>query len=347
MTDTTAPTTSTPSGTATSSRASTEAEAGATPPKRASVTAFDSLPGDRSFRYRTFRENVAGPRALRLTADGEEPAPFEEFDVAPLAATIGAEITGVDLTAPIAEPVRSELHRALLTWKVLFFRGQFLNPAQHKAFAQTWGPLEEQHPFLPTAERGDVVRFEKGPNLGGYENVWHSDVTWRAEPAMGAVLRCIDAPPVGGDTLWADMHVAYECLPPETRERIDGLVAVNDFTQSFGAAFSPDELAHWQERYPPARHPVVRTHPETGRKLLYVNAIFTTHIEGLARAESDALLTELAAQAGVPEYHCRFRWTPGAVALWDNRCTQHYAVSDYYPYPRTMERASIAGDRPF
>jgi taurine dioxygenase len=319
----------------------------ATLPAHQEGDTFDRLPGDRSFRYRTFTENVSGPRGVRLTASDEPPAPFTDFDVTPLSPTIGAEIAGVDLTEPLPEPLHTELHRALLAWKVLFFRDQFLTPAQHKAFAEHWGPLEEQHPFLPTAERGDVVRFEKGPNLGGYENTWHSDVTWRAEPAMGAVLRCIEAPPVGGDTLWADMHAAYELLPADVRRRIDPMVAVHDFTPSFGSAFEPDELARWQERYPAVRHPVVRTHPETGRKLLYVNPIFTVRIEGLEPAESDELLTYLAAQAHIPELQCRFHWTPGAVAFWDNRCTQHYAASDYYPNPRVMERAAIAGDRPY
>jgi len=176
--------------------------------------------------------------------------------------------------------------------------------------------------------------------------MWHSDVSWREVPSLGSVLRALEVPPFGGDTLWCDMYAAYEGLPATIRDRIDGLDAVHDFSTSFGALMEPDALAEMQQRYPAVRHPIVRTHPDTGRKLLYVNAIFTTHIPDLDPEEGDALLERLFAQARVPEYQCRFHWEAGSLAFWDNRSTQHYACSDYYPSVRVMERATIIGDRP-
>jgi len=282
---------------------------------------------------------------LNRLPEGQEPRPYRRFAVSPLTPTIGAEIEGVDLRAPLDDELFAELHRALLEWKVIFFRNQKIDGEQHRAFAARWGELEI-HPFLPRGDSPYVVRFEKDQANQGYENIWHSDVSWRLVPSLGSVLRCIDCPPHGGDTLWADMACAYDGLPDDLKPRIDGLVAVHDFAVSFGLAMTPEQIAALREKYPPAEHPVVRTHPETGRKTLYVNEIFTSHVQGLEPAESEALLDVLLRQARVPEYQCRFRWTPDAVAFWDNRATQHYAVSDYFPARRVMERATIIGDRP-
>jgi taurine dioxygenase len=192
-----------------------------------------------------------------------------------------------------------------------------------------------------------VVRFEKGPQVTGYENVWHSDVSWREVPSLGSLLRAIDVPATGGDTLWADMGAAYDCLDEAVKERIDGLVAVHDWWHSFGRSMPPDQRDALRPAFPPVEHPVVRTHPETGRRTIYVNAVFTSHIVGLPADESAALLDFLCRQAMYPEYQCRFRWTPGALAIWDNRATQHYATSDYFPQRRVMERITVIGDRPF
>jgi taurine dioxygenase len=286
---------------------------------------------------------VAGPYELHRSA--VEIPPYEHVRLEPYSPTIGAEVLGVDLRKPLADDVRAELDRALLEWKVLFFRDQDLTVEQHRDFAAQWGPLEV-HPFLPAGDVPEVVRFDKGADDVGYENIWHSDVSWREVPSLGSVLRCVVPTGVGGDTLWADMYEAYDGLDDETKERIDGLVAVHDFAASFGLALEPDQLAEMQEQYPPAHHPVVRTHPRTGRKLLYVNEIFTTGVVGMEPDEGRALIRTLAATARTPEYQCRFRWTAGSVAFWDNRCTQHYAVSDYFPQRRVMERATIVGDRP-
>lgn len=288
---------------------------------------------------------VAGAYPIHRLADGAPAKPYDRFDVRPLGPTIGAQIHGVDLGQPLDDDLFAELDRALLEWKVLFFRDQDITGDQHRDFARHWGELEV-HPFLREGDVPEIVRFDKGPGETGYENIWHSDVSWRREPSLGSVLRCITPAALGGDTLWADMYLAYECLDDETKARIDGLTAVHDFAASFGLAMAPDELATMRQKYPPAEHPVVRTHPATGRKLLYVNEIFTTHIVGLHRDESDALLAHLTSRARTPEYQCRFRWEPGSAAFWDNRCTQHYAVSDYSPQRRVMERATIIGDRP-
>jgi taurine dioxygenase len=281
---------------------------------------------------------IAGPVRLHRLPDGVESRPYRCFTVTPLSPTIGAVLGDIDLRGPFDDATRDELQRALLEWKVIFFRDQHLTGAEHRDFASMWGQLEV-HPFLPEGEVPEVVRFEKGVDEKGYENMWHSDVSWREVPSLGSVLRAIEVPPFGGDTLWCDMYAAYDGLPSAIRDRIDGLDAVHDFSTSFGALMEPDALAEMQQRYPAVR-------PDTGRKLLYVNSIFTTHIPDLDPDESDALLERLFAQSRVPEYQCRFHWEAGSLAFWDNRSTQHYACSDYYPSVRIMERATIIGTRP-
>jgi taurine dioxygenase len=281
---------------------------------------------------RAERERLAGLR-------------FDEIGVRPLGVTLGAEIEGVDL-ANLDDATFAEVRRAWLEYKVVFFRSQQIDAPQQLAFARRFGELEE-HPFLAATESHDeIVRFEKGEDVSGYENLWHSDVSWREAPALGSVLRAIDVPPLGGDTLFSDMITAYTDLDDEVKERIDGLHAVHDFTHNFGAAMDPDTLAEKKKEFPAALHPVVRTHPETGRKILFVNSIFVSHIDGIPREESEWLLDLLFRQATVPEYQCRFRWEKGSVAFWDNRATQHYAASDYWPNRRVMERVAIIGDRP-
>ncbi|GLV78928.1 TauD/TfdA dioxygenase family protein [Streptomyces hygroscopicus] len=288
-----------------------------------------------------------GPRVLRRLPDGWEERPYERFEVAPLGRVIGAEIRGLDLSRPLDPALREELNRALLEWKVLFFRGQHLTPEAQRQFARHWGELET-NPLLAAGSSEDVVRFDKGSGATPtFENVWHADVTFRERPALGAVLQLREVPPVGGDTMWADMAAAYDNLPAEVKARIDGATAVHDFIPGFARFYGPERLAPFQETFPPVEHPVVRTHPETGRRMLFVNTSFTTRITGMERAESDRLLSFLCRQAHVPEYQVRFHWQPGDVAFWDNRATQHYAVNDYAPHRRVAERVAIEGDRPF
>jgi taurine dioxygenase len=271
---------------------------------------------------------------------------FEGFELTPAGACLGAEVRGVDLGKPLPPDLAKELRRALVEFKVLFFRDQDIDVRAQGEFASLFGELEE-HPFLPSnTDEPHVIRFEKSEETRGVENMWHSDVSWRRVPSFGSVLRAIEIPPLGGDTLWADMEAAYEDLTDEWKARIEGKLAVHDFANSFGAAMDPETRAKHREQYPPAEHPVVRTHPESGRRCIYVNGVFTSHIVGVSEQESDEILSHLYAQAHVPEYHVRFCWSPGAVAIWDNRSTQHYASSDYYPQRRVMERVTIIGDRP-
>jgi taurine dioxygenase len=271
---------------------------------------------------------------------------WEHFDVCPLSATVGGEIRGVDLTAPLADAVIAEIRRALHEHKVIFFRDQPLTSEQHVAFARRFGDLEI-HPFIPpNSELPELARFEKSAEAAGFENSWHHDVTWRAEPSMGAVLHAVSVPDLGGDTLFADMYAAYEGLDDETKARIDRLDAVHDYLRSFGHVVPPERREEMRARYPQVTHPMVCRHAATGRPHLYVNRNFVDHVVGLEADESVALVDLLCRQADYPEYQCRFRWEPHSVAFWDNRAVQHYASSDYWPSVRIMERASIVGPRP-
>ncbi len=271
---------------------------------------------------------------------------FDHFAVRQVGPTIGAEVEGVDLCRPLHDGVVDDLARALAEYKVLFFRDQPLTPGQHLDFARRFGDLEV-HPFIPAnPDQPELVRFEKEATVGGYENGWHADVTWRDRPSLGTVLHAVEVPPVGGDTLFADMCAAYDGLDDDLRERWTPCVAVHDFSKVFGHTVDAEERDAMRQQYPPVEHPVVRVHPMTGRKLLFVNRFFTDHIVGLGRDESDALIDRLAGEAETVEYQCRFAWSEHAVAFWDNRSTQHYASSDYWPQRRVMERASIVGERP-
>lgn len=288
-----------------------------------------------------------GRRTLRRVPDDWQERPYERIEVVPQGRIIGAEIRGVDLSRPLDDALREELNRALLEWKVIFFRGQNISSQAQGDFARNWGELET-NPLLARGSSSEVARFDKGGSATPtFENVWHTDVTFRERPALGAVLQLREVPPVGGDTMWADMAAAYDNLPDEVKARIDGATAVHDFIPGFARFYGPEKLIGMQEQFPPVEHPVVRTHPETGRKMLFVNTSFTTHITGMDRAESDRLLSFLVRQAHVPEYQVRFHWQAGDIAFWDNRATQHYAVDDYHPNRRVAERVAIAGDRPF
>jgi len=276
---------------------------------------------------------------------------LDGLTLSPLTPTIGAEVAGIDLREPLSPSNQAALRRALLDWKVLFFRDQDITTEQHLAFAGAFGALEV-HPFAPHKPGyPEVLAITHDRDSRGRENVWHSDVTWRIEPSLGSVLRAIEAPPVGGDTLFADMYAAYEGLSDEVKQRLEGAVAVHDFAH-FRKAMrkrgkTEEEIEAFNAAYPMVEHPVVRTHPETGREAIYVNAAFTQHIVDWDRDVSDRMLAHLYAQAAIPEYQCRFRWETNSIAFWDNRASQHYAASDYWPATRRMERVTIVGDRPF
>ena len=285
---------------------------------------------------------------------------FTPIVVEPLTCTIGAELHGVSLAeASRDETLFAEIKGLLLRHKVLFLRNQEMTRAEHVAFARRFGELED-HPVAGSdPENPGLVRIYKDlqSKKEHYENAYHCDGTWRECPAMGAVLRCVETPEVGGDTIWVNMIEAYARLPEPVKQQIEGLRARHSIEATFGAAMPTEERLKLKERYPDAEHPVVRTHPETAEKVLFVNA-FTTHITNFHTPErvrfgqdyapgAAQLLSYLISQAMIPEYAVRWRWKKNSVAIWDNRCTQHYAVQDYWPAVRKMDRAGIVGDRPF
>ncbi|MFF5919888.1 TauD/TfdA dioxygenase family protein [Streptomyces flavochromogenes] len=284
-----------------------------------------------------------GRRVLHRTEPDTPQAEYKLVGVAALTPHIGAEITGVDLSHPIDAELADELRRALLEWKVIFFRGQHRFTSEHHlALAGVWGP-PEVNPFFPEGDTVGVSRLAKDAKAIGNENIWHSDHSFMAAPALGSVLRAVEVPSAGGDTMWADMAVAYDNLSQAMKVRIDGLTAIHDWVPSWGATMTEDQIAAHRSTLPPVEHPVVVRHPQSGRKVLYVNEPFTTRIVGLSEAESRELLDELVLQARVPEFQVRFRWQPDSVAIWDNIAVQHYAINDYYPRRRVMERIAIAG----
>ena len=267
------------------------------------------------------------------------------LDVRPLTPAIGAEIHGIDLGAADIGQRIPEIRAALLEYGVIFFRDQDLTQEEHIAFARHFGELEI-HPATPKDQANpEVLRIAHGPDSRGQENNWHSDVTWREKPSLGSILLAREVPEVGGDTLFANMHLAYERLSEQMKRFCEGLTAVHDISRVFARRLgkTPEEL---HDKYPPMRHPVIRTHPETGERAIYVNTGFTSHIEGLSGEESRWLLDHLFRSAWDVEIQCRFRWQPGSVAFWDNRVCQHLAVSDYFPARRVMERVTVAGDKP-
>lgn len=288
-----------------------------------------------------------GPRRfIRETRERLLGLRFEHFEAILQAPCLGAEIRGLDLREPLSSAHRDELERALVEFKVLFFRQQPLTAEQQADFARQFGELEI-HPFIPDdGEHPEVAHFRKNEEVVGVENVWHSDVSWRQIPSLGSVLRAREVPPVGGDTMWCDMEAVYTGLPEPLRKRIEGRYAIHDFVHTFGHMLSPEDKEQRRKEFPPAAHPIVRRHPVSGRRCLYVNPVFTSHVDGLPEAESDALLSELYSHARVPEYQVRFRWEADSIAFWDNRSTQHYAISDYWPLPRVMDRITIIGDEP-
>src|SRR4051812_19350330 len=224
------------------------------------------------------------------------------LEVRPLSPTIGAEVTGIDLRTPPDDGTFAELDKAFMEHKVLFFRDQDITNEQHIEFCRAFGELEI-HPFLPAPDRcPEIVVLTHNEKHRGTENFWHSDVTWRLEPSLGSMLRAVEIPEVGGDTLFADMEAAYAALDPDLQERLATMTAIHDFARVFGFGKTPEELAELREKYPPAEHPVIRTHPVTGRKSIYVNVAFTSHIVGLDPDESAALLRLVYRQSTVPEF---------------------------------------------
>jgi taurine dioxygenase len=283
-----------------------------------------------------------GPRIKYV---GEDAGPYDTITVDKLTPIIGGEIGGVDLAQPLSNRTIDEIHRALAENSVIFFRDQQLSEDQHLAFGHLFGDLHI-HPAAPHAlghpELMIIHADKDSPRANG--EGWHSDVSCDPEPPMGSILYIRNCPPHGGDTLFASMYAAYDALSDRMKAYLDGLTAAHDGEHyrgqyaNFGIADKPE--------YPRAEHPVVRTHPVTGRKALYVNKGFTRRILGIPLDESDGILNYLYEHMANPLFQCRFRWRENSIAFWDNRCVQHHAMWDYWPHTRSGHRVTVKGDRP-
>ncbi len=264
-----------------------------------------------------------------------------------LTAAIGAEVRGVDLSQPLDGATVQVVRQALLDHMVLFFRDQSMTTDDHIRFAGYFGKIDLPLFRTTSSPRPEIIVLDQVAPKGQGADSWHADNTYMQNPPMGSILRAVVLPPVGGDTCFASMYAAYDALSPSLRSILDGLGAVHSLeqmverTKHVANASLRDSLDQW----PPVVHPVVRVHPETGRKLLNVNANWTVSIDGFSEPESTALLGFLLGHLKNPEFQCRFHWSPGAVAFWDNRVVQHYAVADYTSR-RVMERVTITGDKP-
>ena len=271
---------------------------------------------------------------------------YETLEVETLTPHIGAKVRGVDLSQPLTNEQARDVHQAWIDWKILVFPNQHLNRDQHKAFARRWGKLHV-HPMQPTYGGDEEVLVVKTTRDSAYTSGdgWHTDVTCDPVPPLGSMLYITETPASGGgDTLFADMYLAYQMLSDPMKEFLDPLVAEHDGAGPYVGSYksTPPEGG-----YPKSQHPVIVTHPDSGKKLLYVNRGFTSHIVGLSRSESNAVLEMLYRLIdSTPRLYCRVDWEPNSLAFWDNRCTQHHAVWDYWPNSRYGERVSIVGDQP-
>ncbi len=271
----------------------------------------------------------------------------QTLSIEPLAASLGAEVRGVDLGQPLDDATRKELHDAWMQHQVLFFRDQDITVEQHKAFARNFGALHI-HPVLqPLKDEGhpEIVLLESDAKRPFVAAGWHSDVTFEQEPPLGSILRAVAVPEAGGDTMWSSMYAAYDALSSTMQRLLSELRAVHDAKFFDGIA---DKKAKQElDSRPETVHPVIRTHPVTGRKGIFVNMAFTRRIKGMRPTESDTLLRFLFDHVGSPNFTCRFRWRKNSIAMWDNRCTQHRVVADNLSAYRRMERITLIGDRPY
>lgn len=275
---------------------------------------------------------------------------FQRIRLQPISGSLGAIVHGVDLRGPLDEATYGEIKQALLDNLVLFFRDQDITPQQHIDFGRRFGELHV-HPFIPSLQGHKEIIVLKAKS-GAEENLrlanaWHPDLSYTNDPPLLGILRSIRPPVRGGDTMWVNLYRAYETLSPRMQAIVGDLSAWHDVTRTYRrqelqAEGGPERYAQTFRKAPPVLHPLVGIHPETGRKLLYVSELTTTHIEGLREKESDALLQMLLQHVDWKELHCRFYWEKNSIALWDNRCTAHYAVGDY-DEPREMHRVTVTG----
>ena len=276
---------------------------------------------------------------------------MSRLNIKPISGCIGAEIHGIDLTKPITHELYIQLRECLVEYEVIFFRDQAITPAQQYALASMFGPLQS-HPAYQTVEGfPEISILESTADKPTKIECWHSDMTFRQHPPLATVLRAQVVPDKGGDTLWASMTAAYRGLSKSMQDFLSTLTAVHDFSYGFKESLAEpggqQRLAQALVDNPPVRHPVIRIHPESGNSVIFVNELFTRHVEGLSRSESDALLAFIFEHIRTPEYSCRFAWQPDSIAIWDNRSTQHKPINDYFPAHRRLERITIDGDLPY
>jgi taurine dioxygenase len=289
---------------------------------------------------------LRGNNGPRYKHNPDESAPYDTISIDKLTPIIGAEIGGVDLSQPLGNRAFEEIHRALAENLVIFFREQHITEDQHLDFGRKFGKLHV-HPAAPHAPGHPelmIIHADKDSPRANGEG-WHSDVSCDVEPPMGSILYIRKCPPRGGDTLFASMYAAYEALSDRMKRYLEGMIAVHDGEDVYRGTYANFGVED-KKTYPRAEHPVVRTHPVTGKKALYVNRGFTKRLLGVPRDESAAVLAYLYDHAESPLFQCRFRWQENSIAFWDNRCVQHRAMWDYWPHTRTGNRVTIQGDRP-
>lgn len=291
--------------------------------------------------------SLRGNKGPRYRHVADEAAPYETLTIDKLTPIIGAEVGGIDLSKPLGNRQVDELHRALAENCVIFFRDQHISQDQHLAFGRLFGDLHI-HPAAP-AEPGKpelmIIRADKDSPRANGEG-WHTDVSCDVEPPMGSILYIKQCPPKGGDTLFANMYAAYEALSDRMKTYLADLTAIHDGEDAYRGTYANLGVKD-KPVYPRAEHPVVRTHPMTSRKALYVNRGFTKRLVGVPRDESDGILRYLFEHMENPLFQCRFRWQPNSIAFWDNRCVQHRAMWDYWPHTRSGNRVTVAGDKPY
>jgi len=293
-----------------------------------------------------------------VSADLQSRADGFGFEFEHIGVTIGTVIHRIDLKGALPDEVIRFVRDTLLERKVIFFRDQNLSEDQQEAFGRRFGDLDA-FPFGPAGENPYILEIRHGEKSPGAENGWHTDVTWMEQPSLGSIAQCVVVPPVGGDTLFSDSHACYLGLPDALKQRIEYLQGINDYRNFLLARRPglPEDLVETIKKEIPfgVSHPLLRTHPETGKTALYIHGGFLRHDslydvrtgETLEKSESEAIVAQLLQQHARPEYTCRFHWGPGSIAFWDNRAVQHYATSDYYPHRRLLRRVTVSGDKPF
>ena len=273
------------------------------------------------------------------------------FEVKLLGGALGAELYGVNLAQDLSNDVLKEIRRLLVEHEVIFFRDQDISHEQHKQIAHFFGPLQTHPAYGTVPDFPEITILESTIEKPTKIEKWHADMTFREHPPMGSILRSKICPPSGGDTLWSSMTSAYEALSKPMKDLLDNLNAEHDFSHGFKESLAEpggrERLKDAIKDNPPVIHPVIRTHPESGKKVIFVNTLFTTKIIELSSDESNAILNFLYDYIKTPEFTCRFNWEPNCIAFWDNRSTQHKPVNDYFPSHRMLERITIDGNKPY